>query len=163
MAQDDDIDMQNSAVKARTEPGRDLAGTPLSAEGAGIIGGPTRLANEGPGPRLMTASTLTGDAVINRQGEKLGTVGEIMLDVPTGRIAYAVVASGGVLGIGNRLFAIPWRALVLDPDNKCFVLDVDRETFERAPGFDKDHWPSMADPRWAGDVHSFYGLSPYWE
>jgi hypothetical protein len=60
-----------------------------------------------------------------------------------------VLASGGFLGIGDKLFAIPWRSLTLDPENKCFILDVARDRLERAPGFDKDHWPAIADEHWA--------------
>jgi hypothetical protein len=85
-----------------------------------------------------------------------------MIDVPSGRVAYAVLSSGGFLGIGDKLFAIPWQALTLDTDNECFVLDVDKERLENAPGFDKDHWPSMADQRWASDLHTYYGTRPYW-
>lgn len=136
---------------------------PGAWEGARIVGSSYRADNDGPGPRLMTASTLEGDDVVNRQGEKLGTVDEIMLDVPTGRIAYAVLSSGGFLGIGDKLFAIPWNALTLDPENKCFILDVSKERLEQAPGFDKDHWPSMADQTWAQEIHSYYGSRPYWE
>ena len=69
----------------------------------------------GPGPRLMTANTLEGDNVVNGVGEDLGKIEEIMLDVPLGRIAYAVLSFGGFLGIGNRLFAIPWQALGARP------------------------------------------------
>jgi sporulation protein YlmC with PRC-barrel domain len=118
---------------------------------------------DGPGPRVMGASTLTGDEVRNRQGEKLGTIEEIMVDVPTGRIAYAVLSSGGFLGIGDKLFAIPWRALTLDPENKCFVVDVAKARLEQAPGFDKDSWPSMADENWARELHTYYRVRPYWE
>jgi sporulation protein YlmC with PRC-barrel domain len=88
----------------------------------------------GPGPRLMTASTLEGDSVVNAVGEDLGKIEEIMLDVPLGRIAYAVLSFGGFLGIGNRLFAIPWHVLELDPLNHRFVMDVSRERLENAPG-----------------------------
>jgi len=111
----------------------------------------------------MTASTLEGDKVVNRQGEDLGEIDEIMIDVPRGRIAYAVMSSGGFLGMGEKLFAIPWSALTLDTDNKCFVLDVDKQRLENAPGFDKDHWPSTADQEFANRVHSYYGARPYWE
>ena len=117
----------------------------------------------GPGPRLMTASTLTGDKVVNRHDETLGTSDEIMLDVPRGRVAYAVMSSGGLPGIGERLFAIPWHALVLDTDRKCFVLDVERDLFENAPGFDKDHWPSQADEQWHRSVHAYYRAPLYWD
>ena len=109
------------------------------------IVGETDTKSPGPGPRVMAASTLEGDDVINRTGEKLGTIQEIMLDVPSGRIAYAVLSHGGLLGVGDRLFAIPWRALTLDTENKCFILDVAKERLSIAPGFDKDHWPAMAD------------------
>ncbi|HWP17982.1 MAG TPA: PRC-barrel domain-containing protein [Burkholderiaceae bacterium] len=117
----------------------------------------------GPGPRLMTADTLSGDKVVNRQGETLGTIDDIMLDVPRGRIAYAVMSSGGFLGLGDKLFAIPWNALTLDTERKCFVLDADKEFFKNAPGFDKDHWPSEPDMTWHQTMHSAYGSRPYWE
>jgi len=116
----------------------------------------------GPGPQVMAADTLTGDEVRNAADEKLGEITDIMLDVPTGRVAYAVMSVGGVLGIGNKLFAIPWSAMQLDTDSKCFRLNVAKERFDQAPGFDKDHWPSMADQRWAEDVHEFYEARPYW-
>ena len=58
---------------------------------------------------------------------------------------------GGFLGMGDKLFAIPWHALVLDADNECFVLDIPKERMEQAPGFNKERWPSMADQRWAAD------------
>lgn len=130
-------------------------------DGAQIIGTPR--STEGPGPRLMLASTLEGNDVTNRAGEKLGTIDEIMLDVPMGRIAYAVLSSGGFLGMGDKLFAIPWGALTLDTDNKCFILDVSKERMEQAPGFDKDHWPSLADQSWGANVHKYYVTRPYWE
>ena len=134
-----------------------------ASEGADIVGSPYRADNDGPGPRIMSASTLEGDEVMNRAGEKLGAIEEIMLDVPTGRIAYAVLSSGGFLGIGDKLFAIPWNALTLDPEHHCFLLDVSKERLRQAPGFDKDHWPTMADSRWASELHTYYGSRPYWE
>jgi sporulation protein YlmC with PRC-barrel domain len=118
---------------------------------------------EGPGPQIMAAGTLTGEEVVNSDGVTLGSIDSIMLDVPSGKIAYAVLSFGGFLGMGNKLFAIPWQALQLDTDNKCFILNVDKETLDGAPGFDKDHWPSMADQQWAKEVHSYYGSRPYWE
>lgn len=78
-------------------------------------------------------------------------------------MAYAVLSFGGFLGVGDKLFAVPWHALELDPDNKCFVLDVEKDRLKNAPGFDKDHWPSMADERWATDLHAHYGSRPYWK
>ena len=115
------------------------------------------------GPEVMAAETLTGDPVTNAKGEDLGKVTEIMIDVRRGRVAYAVLSTGGFLGIGDKLFAIPWSALTLDADRRCFILDVERKRLESAPGFDKDHWPSMGDPLWAADIHTYYGVPPYWQ
>ncbi|HYG31471.1 MAG TPA: PRC-barrel domain-containing protein, partial [Methylophilaceae bacterium] len=70
--------------------------------------------DSGPGPRLMGADTLIGNDVANHKDEDLGDIKEIMLDVPNGRIAYAVLSFGGFLGMGNKLFAVPWEALKLD-------------------------------------------------
>jgi sporulation protein YlmC with PRC-barrel domain len=123
----------------------------------------TPMGNQGPGPRLLTASTLKGDRVINRHDETLGHIEEIMLDMVQGRVAYAVMSSGGFLGLGERLFAIPWSALTLDPDRECFVMDASKDHFDNAPGFDKSHWPSMADRTWHEAVHTHYNARPYWE
>jgi sporulation protein YlmC with PRC-barrel domain len=133
---------------------------PTTPEGARIVGGEDN--TSGPGPAVMAADTLEGDRVVNPRGEELGTIEEIMIDVQRGSVAYAVMSCGGFMGLGDKLFAIPWSALTLDADRHCFVLDADRERFEKAPGFDKDHWPSMADDRWASQVHDYYGVRPYW-
>jgi sporulation protein YlmC with PRC-barrel domain len=105
----------------------------------------------------MGAETLIGDSVVNAAEEDLGDIKEIMLDMQTGQVAYAVLAFGGFLGLGEKLFAVPWQALHLDTVNKRMVLDVDKERLKTAPGFDKDSWPDMSDVGWASSVHSFYG------
>ena len=130
-----------------------------SSQRANIIGG---VPGEGPGPEVMAADTLEGDDVINLQGENLGEIKKIMVDVQSGRVAYAVLSTGGFLGIANKLFAIPWGALTLDAGRKCFILDVNKERLENAPGFDKEHWPAMADVNWAQTVHDYYGQKAYW-
>jgi sporulation protein YlmC with PRC-barrel domain len=112
--------------------------------------------HQGPGPRLMGADTLIGDHVHNLQNEHLGTVKEIMLDMQTGRIAYVVMATGGVLGIGEKLFAVPFEALSLDPSNHRMTLNIEKERIEQAPGFDKGHWPDMANQT---ELHNYYGTS----
>ena len=140
-----------------------LAGSPASAEGARITGSSHLDNHSGPGPEIMAASSFEGETVINPQGETLGEIEEIMLDVRSGRIAYAVMSAGGFLGIGERFYAVPWQAFTMDTDQKAFILDVDKERLLSAPGFDKDHWPAMGDQRWAGQVHSYYGVRAYWE
>ncbi|MGY6125794.1 PRC-barrel domain-containing protein [Paraburkholderia strydomiana] len=130
-------------------------------QGARIVGKGSAAA-EGPGPDVMAADTLDGNRVLSSDGEDIGKIKDIMLDVRSGRVAYAVLSSGGFLGIGDKLLAIPWRALTLDTEQKCFVLDMTAERVKSAPGFDKDHWPSMADETWATSVHQYYGREPYW-
>ena len=119
--------------------------------------------NSGPGPEVMDAATLNGDNVVNAAGDDLGKIEAIMLDVTSGRIAYAVLSFGGFLGMGSKLFAIPWGALTLDAREHRFILDASKEKLENAEGFDKDHWPSMADQNWASELHAYYNVTPYWE
>jgi sporulation protein YlmC with PRC-barrel domain len=116
----------------------------------------------GPGPEVMAAEALSGNAVYNMQGERLGDVEAIMLDVVSGTVAYAVLRTGGFMGIGARLLAIPWPALQLDSDDHTFWLDLDAERLASAPDFDRNHWPSMTDTQWAWEVHAFFGQRPYW-
>lgn len=117
--------------------------------------------DQGPGPALMGADTLLGNDVYNHKEEDLGDVKEIMLDMRNGQVAYAVLSFGGFLGMGDKLFAVPWNALTLDTENKRFILNVDKERLKEAPGFDKDNWPDMADRTWASGVHAYYGTKPH--
>jgi len=113
----------------------------------------------GSGPELMGASTLIGDRVRNKKDEELGEIKEIMLDMRTGEVSYAVLSYGGFLGMGDKLFAVPWDALTLDAKNEGFTLDVDKKRLQDAPGFDKSKWPDMSDPSWAKQIHTYYGIS----
>lgn len=113
--------------------------------------------------RVLSASNLMGNNVVNPEGDTLGQLKDIMLDMVDGRIAYAVLAFGGVLGIGEKLFAIPWEALEVDQVNDQIILDVPYDKLKNAPGFDKDNWPDMADPQWGSQIYSYYGYRPYWE
>ena len=113
---------------------------------------------DGAGAQLLSAGTLIGDKVCTRTDDELGDIKELMLNTVSGSVCYAVVAAGGFLSMGEKLYAVPWSALTLDSPNRRFVLDVDVERFKNAPGFDKDNWPNMADETWAKQVHSYYGL-----
>jgi sporulation protein YlmC with PRC-barrel domain len=112
----------------------------------------------GPGPELMGASTLIGDRVRNKKEEELGEIKEIMLDTRTGEVSYAVLSFGGFLGLRDKLFAVPWDALTLDPENKGFLLNVEKTRLQDAPGFDKSKWPDMSDPSWAKQIRTYYGI-----
>jgi sporulation protein YlmC with PRC-barrel domain len=116
--------------------------------------------NNGSGPRLMGADTLIGNEVCNLENEGIGDIKEIMLDVSSGNIEYAVLSFGSFLGMGEKLFAVPWSALKLDTENKRFLLNINKETLKNAPGFNKDDWPNLADKSLANDLHSYYGTKP---
>jgi hypothetical protein len=117
----------------------------------------------GSGPRLMGATWPIGENVYNNKGESLGEIKEVMLDMEKGCVAYAVLSFGGFLGMNDKLFAVPWNALTLKLEtlDKRFLLDVDKEQLESAPGFDKDDWPDMADESWSKQVHSYYRSEHY--
>lgn len=119
--------------------------------------------HSGPSPKLMSAGSLIGDDIYNLKGEEIGDLKEIMLDMHTGRVSYAVLSFGGFLGMGEKLFAVPWQALTLDAANKRLILDIEKSRLETAPGFNKDDWPDMADADWESGIHSYYGTKPYVE
>jgi sporulation protein YlmC with PRC-barrel domain len=131
-----------------------------SAAGSPVSDATARPAPADEPPRLMTASKMRGSKVINHQVETLGHIEDIVFDVPRGAVAYAAMASGGFLGLGERLFAVPWSALVYDAGRECFVLNAQKESFENAPGFDKDNWPTEVTTQWHDQVHRHYGAKP---
>ncbi len=114
-----------------------------------------------PAPTLVSASTLSNDDVYNRQGEKLGSIKDLMMDIQSGRVCYAVLSFGGFLSLGEKLFAVPWSALAVDTENQRLLLDTNEVRLKDAPGFDKDNWPNMADPFWEENIQSFYGTDVY--
>jgi sporulation protein YlmC with PRC-barrel domain len=136
------------------QPARDV--------GATIIADGTRI-SAGLAPEVIDAGTLIGDNVVNAAGEDLGEIEAIMLEVASGQIAYAVLSFGGFLGMGSKFFAVPWKALTLDAVEQRFVLPVSMEKLKNAEGFDKDHWPLMADRTWATEIHEYYDVAPYWD
>ncbi|RXA20555.1 hypothetical protein EQO05_05395 [Methanosarcina sp. MSH10X1] len=113
-------------------------------------------------PDFLSASTLKGDKVVNAAGDDLGKIEELMIDLRDGRLAFAVLSFGGFLGMGNKLFAIPWQAFRMKLHDHALVLDVPKETLEKAEGFDKDNWP-VTSREWLTTVYSYYGYQPYWQ
>lgn len=111
---------------------------------------------------ILSSSTMEGTVVQNPKGDSLGEIKDLMIDLESGRVAYAVVEFGGLLGIGSKLFAVPLKAMKQDRVNKCFILDTTEEALDNASGFDKDHWPDFADRKWQTSVHDHYKTAPYW-
>jgi sporulation protein YlmC with PRC-barrel domain len=112
--------------------------------------------------QVSRASKITGTKVKNTTGDSLGEINDLVLDPEHGQVVYAVVSFGGVLGMGNKLFAIPWRALNWASEKKYYVLDLDKETLKNAPGFDKKHWPESSE-KWEEQrqaLGQFYRVTP---
>lgn len=112
--------------------------------------------------QVSRATKIIGSAVKNPNGDNLGNIKDLMLDPSNGQVVYAVVSFGGVLGMGNKHFAIPWRALLWNADQKYYALQLDKETLKSAPGFDKNHWPNSSD-QWdlqREGLNQFYRTAP---
>jgi sporulation protein YlmC with PRC-barrel domain len=128
--------------------------TRTGTTGTGATGGETH---------VLSASTMIGHKVFNAQGENLGDIKDVMLDVDLGRVAYAVLSFGGFLGMGDKLFAIPFEASRIDSASERIVLNLPKESLKNAPGFERNSPPSAADRRWGARIHEHYGFRPYWE
>lgn len=112
-------------------------------------------------PNLLSSTSLTGTDVRNPQGEDLGEIKDLMIDLDDGHIAYAVLSFGGFLGLGDKLFALPWDMLTVDTENECFVVNITKDKLEDAPGFDKHNWPQHEDMTFVDRVYTHYGYEPY--
>ena len=112
-----------------------------------------------PGHMVTTADALKGSKIITSDGEDIGSVFDIVLDLHDRRMAYAVVSSGG---LGEMLCAIPWNAMKYDTDDKCLHLDVTAAHVKGTPGFDDEHWPVMTQSQWGLSLHQYYNRTPYW-
>jgi sporulation protein YlmC with PRC-barrel domain len=112
--------------------------------------------------QLMKGSMFIGADVENPQGQNLGDIKDIVIERGSGRIAYAVVSFGGFLGLGEKLFAVPWGAFSQKADKDIFVLAVDKERLQNAPGFDASNWPQMASREWVTSLYTYYNVPPYW-
>lgn len=110
---------------------------------------------------IISTSSLTSKKVRNPSGEDLGKIEDIMLDSTDGSVAYAVLSFGGFMGMGDKLFAIPWQEIGMDRDRDHVILNVSEDVLKDAPGFDKDNWPDFGDPQWSQQVHSHYGTTPH--
>jgi len=113
--------------------------------------------------KLVKSSTFVGADVENPKGEDLGDIKDVVIDRATGRIAYAVISFGGFMGLGDKLFAVPWGAFSQSAaDKDTFILDVDKDRLKNAPGFDQHNWPQMASREWVSSLYTYYNIPPYW-
>lgn len=107
--------------------------------------------------------SVIGMRVVNNERQDLGKIEDVLLDTRNNRASYAILSFGGILGVGDKHFALPWEALVFDLSQKLAIIDVPKERLQNAPGFEKDAWPDVADAAWGERVYSYYGYTPYWQ
>lgn len=107
----------------------------------------------------LTATSIIGDKVENPEGDDLGRIDNLMINLHSGRIEYAVIEYGAFLGLGGKLFAIPFHELQVIPGKRAFLLNRDEEHLKNSPGFDKGHWPDTNDHGYYGDVNTYWGYS----
>jgi len=118
-------------------------------------------------PVITPASSLQGEKVVNRKGEELGEIKEVVLDLTSNSIAYVVISFGGFMGVGNKLFGIPLSSLTMNIDENIYILDIDKERLKEAPGFDRDKWLNLSNEartEYAACVYEHYDYKcPYTE
>jgi hypothetical protein len=109
----------------------------------------------------LSADSVKNDKIVNRNGDKVGKIEELMIDLQNGKLAYVVLSHGGFLGISHKLFAILWQALTLRVHEHAFLLDIPKETLDKAEGLDKDKWPLTRNE--LSRTYTYYGYQPYWQ
>ena len=107
---------------------------------------------------VLKGSDVIGKQVKNLDGKELGDIQDLALDQRDGRIRYAVLSYGGILGLGDKYFAVPWEALKLGKDREYFALNVKEKELEKAPGFDKNNWPDFSDRAYTVTLYEFYHI-----
>jgi len=105
---------------------------------------------------VVKASEVTGVDVKNLIGENLGEINEVVIDKAQGKVSYLVLNFGGILGFGNKFFAIPWNMFTYNEEEDCFILNLDKEALKDAPGFDKGNWPNFTATNIATSIDQFY-------
>ena len=114
--------------------------------------------------KAYQSKNVIGLKVRNSAKDKLGSIEEIVVDIESGTIAYAVLSFNGFFGFVEKFFAIPWSELTLkhDEDESYFVLDTDRDKLSVMPGFNKKEWPDMANADWDAELDQYYQSDDEW-
>jgi sporulation protein YlmC with PRC-barrel domain len=161
-------DMGDATFRKQVDAYYDLkaAGRPRSAA---IKAEEDKAATAAPGPNAgpvkrglvwtRRVTDIFGANVKNAQNESLGEIKDLVADTNTGEVRYAVLSYGGMMGMGDKLFAVPLSSLRSKPDSKEFVLDVPKEKLKSAPGFDKNSWPDWADEKYRSTIDVHYQIS----
>jgi hypothetical protein len=112
--------------------------------------------------RLISSEKVTGTSVENTRGDSLGNIEEIMIDKISGQVGYAVLKYGSFLGMGGKLFALPWDQLKYDTSRDAYLVDIPEERLKDAPSYDEGTEPNWGDPQYAKNLHDYYGSKADW-
>ena len=107
---------------------------------------------------LISSDKVEGTAVYNRKGEKLGTISNFMVGKRNGRVEYAVLSFGGLFGMGERNYPLPWDVLTYDPDQGGYVVDLDKDRLKEAPSYERGSDPTY-DRTFGEQVYGYYGIT----
>jgi PRC-barrel domain len=111
---------------------------------------------------LIAGDKVSGTNVFNMAGENIGEIRDVMIDKSSGRIAYAVMSFGGLLGIGEKYHPMPWALLEYDPARGGYVVDISPTQLEGGPVYDKGKDPGWNSRDFETRLHDYYGSEPYW-
>lgn len=106
--------------------------------------------------QTVKASDITGTKVKNFSGENLGEIKEVVIDKSQGKISYLVLDFGGLFGLGNKLFAMPWNLFTYDVKEGNYTIKLDKERLKNSPGFDKDNWPNFSELEFVTSINQHY-------
>jgi sporulation protein YlmC with PRC-barrel domain len=140
----------------RTEPVHDTLRTPSMTAGSEHADPRVRET-----ARLIASDKVEGTAVRNSAGDKVGTIERVMIDKRSGKVAYAVMTFGGFLGMGQDYVTLPWHVLRYSEDLDAYELNVTADQLRGAPRFGGT-WDNDVSRDWERDIHSYYGVDPYW-
>jgi sporulation protein YlmC with PRC-barrel domain len=120
------------------------------------------MASVGETTRLISSEKVEGTSVVDTKGNDLGHISEIMIDKVSGKVGYAVLKSGSFLGMGGKLFAVPWDILKYDTREDAYVIGIPSERLKAAPSYDPSNPPNFEDRDWSRKVHDYYGSRADW-
>lgn len=108
--------------------------------------------------RLIASNKVEGTTVYNRDGEKLGSIYNFMVDKRSGQAEYAVLQFGGLFGLASDYYPLPWNVLTYETDQGGYVVDLDRTVLEKAPRYASDNEPTF-DRDYGREVYGYYGVN----
>jgi sporulation protein YlmC with PRC-barrel domain len=115
--------------------------------------------------QLIKSEEVIGQQAKNAQGEELGEVNDLIVDVGRGRVAYAIIQTSGALGMGQEFVAVPWQLCEqkAEEGEDFLTCNVTKQQIDQARKFTDDTWPDMSGVTWASETHRQFGATPYWE